>query len=117
MKITSRSRSLTRSLMALFGTKVEGDPHKRFPDSYYRTIYFDKRMYDGIAWVAKMERVSKKKAARLLIERGFSSWMGEKIKEDRALRKLEEEPHLTRFILEFRKFAREHGMDISKFKF
>jgi hypothetical protein len=68
-------------------------------------------------WVARFERVSKKKAARLLIERGFSSWLGEKIKEDLAMRKLESEPHLTRFILEFRKFAREHGMDISKFKF
>jgi len=115
MKITSRSRSLTRSLMALFGTKVEGDPHKRFPDAYYRTIYFDKRMYDGIAWVAKFERVSKKKAARLLIERGFSSYMGEKIKTELAIRELERKPHLTRFVLELRRFAKERGMDISKF--
>jgi hypothetical protein len=74
-------------------------------------------MFDGIEWVARIERVSKKKAARLLIERGFSSWLGEKLKEDRAIRKLESEPHLTRFILELRRFAREHGMDISKFKF
>jgi hypothetical protein len=72
-------------------------------------------MFDGIEWVARIERVSKKKAARLLIERGFSSWMGEKIKTELAIRELESKPHLTRFILEFRRFAREHGMDISKF--
>jgi hypothetical protein len=103
--------------MSLFGTKKGVNAHQRYPDEYYRNIYFDKKMFDGIAWVAKFERMSKKKAARLLIERGFSSWFGEKIKEDRALRELESKPHLTRFILEFRKFAREHGMDISKFKF
>jgi hypothetical protein len=43
-------------------------------------------MYDGIAWVAKFERVSKKKAARLLIEREFSSWLGEKIKEELGIK-------------------------------
>jgi pantoate kinase len=74
-------------------------------------------MFDGVVWVARFERVSKKKATRMLLERGFSRWFNEKIKEDRALRKLEDEPHLTRFILQFRRFAREHGMDISKFKF
>jgi hypothetical protein len=117
LKTTSRSRSLTRSIMSLFGTKKQLSTYQRHPDEYYKLIWFDKKMFDGIAWVARFERVSKKKAARLLIERGFSSWLGEKIKEDLALRELESKPHLTRFILSFRKFAREHGMDISKFKF
>ncbi|MCJ7744164.1 MAG: hypothetical protein MUO99_06345, partial [Dehalococcoidales bacterium] len=89
----------------------------RHPDTYYKHIYFDKGMYDGIVWVARFEKVSKKKAARLLIERGFSSYMGEKIKEELAIKKLESEPHLTRFVIELRRFAKEHGMDISKFKF
>jgi pantoate kinase len=72
-------------------------------------------MYDGIVWVARFEKVSKKKAARLLIERGFSSWLGEKIKEELAIKELESKPHLTRFVILLRKFAKEHGMDISKF--
>jgi pantoate kinase len=72
-------------------------------------------MFDGIEWVAKIEKVSKKKAARLLIERGFSSWMGEKIKTELAIKELEDKPHLTRFVLQLRRFAKERGMDISKF--
>ena len=68
-------------------------------------------MFDGIEWVAKIERATKKKAARLLIERGFSSWLSEKIKEELAIKKLESEPHLTRFVLELRKLAKERGTD------
>ena len=47
--------------MALFGTKKGVNAHQRYPDEYYRNIYFDKRMYDGIEWVAKIERRTKKK--------------------------------------------------------
>ena len=71
-------------------------------------------MFDGIELVAKIERTTKKKAARMLIERGFRSWIGEKIKTEMAIRELERKPHLTRFVLELRKFAKERGMDISK---
>ena len=115
MKTSSRSRSLTRSLMALFGTKKQLSTYKRHPDAYYKHIWFDKPMFDGIELVAKMERVSKKKAARLLIERGFSSYIGEKIKTDMAMRELERNPKATRFILLLRRFAKQRGMDISKF--
>ena len=115
MKSTFKPRSLTRSLMALFGTKKQLSTYQRHPDAYYKHIWFDKRMFDGIELVAKMERVSKKKAARLLIERGFSSYMGEKIKTELAISELERKPHLTRFVLELRRFAKERGMDISKF--
>jgi hypothetical protein len=101
--------------MALFGTKKQLSTYKRHPDAYYKHIWFDKRMFDGIELVAKIEKISKKKAARLLIERGFSSYMGEKIKTDMAIMKLERNPKATRFILELRKFAKERGMDISKF--
>jgi hypothetical protein len=108
-------RSLIHSLTGLLGTKAEGDPHKRFPVTYYKHIYLDKQMYDGIELVGAIERLSKKKAARLLLERGFSSYMGEKLKTEMAIRELERKPHLTRFVLELRRFARERGMDISKF--
>jgi hypothetical protein len=101
--------------MALFGTNKQLNTHQRHPDAYYKTVWVSKKMDDGIVWVAKMERLSKIRAVHLLLERGFSSYMGEKIKTELALRELESKPHLTRFVLEFRKFAREHGMDISKF--
>jgi hypothetical protein len=105
--------------MALFAPKKEGNAHKRFPDAYYKQVYFDKAMFDGIELVGKIEKLSKKKAARLIMERGFSSYMGEKvgeaIKRELAARQLNEEPELTRFVLELRRFAKERGMDISKF--
>ena len=119
MKSTLRSRSLTRSLMALFGTKEGVNPHTRYPDAYYKPIWFDKRMFDGIEWVARIERVSKKKAARLLIEEGFRKYIGNKLHEaiqvEIAVDELRRKPKLTRFVLGLRKLARDRGMDISQF--
>ena len=80
MKTSSRSRSLTRSLMALFGTKKGVNAHQRYPDEYYRNIYFDKPMFDGIELVSKIEKISKKQAAYLLIEAGFKYYIGKKSK-------------------------------------
>jgi hypothetical protein len=76
-------------------------------------------MFDGIELVAKIEGVSKKEAARQLIERGFSKWMAEKFKEEHeiqaAARELQQQVKVTRFIRELRRFAKERGMDFSKF--
>jgi hypothetical protein len=119
MKRRLKPRSLTRSIMSLFGTKKGVNPRIRYPDAYYKQIFFDKKMFDGIELVAKIERISKKKAARQLIERGFSVYMGEKLKEEMKLqaaaRELEQKVRLTRFVLELTRFAKERGMDISKF--
>ena len=109
---------LTRTLRALIGTKKGTNPHKRYPDAYYGRIAFDKTMFQGIELVAKIERLSKKKAARLLIEKGFSSYMGKKlstyVEDERTARELNQKPEFTRFVLELRKLARERGMDISQ---
>jgi hypothetical protein len=119
MTSTFKPRSLTRSIMSLFGTKKGVNPHTLYPDRYYRRVFLDKQMFDGIQLVARMEKLSDRKAARLLLEKGFSKWMGEKFKEEHkiqtAARELQQKVKLTRFILELRRFARERGMDISKF--
>ena len=76
-------------------------------------------MFEGIEWVARIERVSKKKAARLLIEEGFRKYIGNKLHEaiqvEIAVDELRRKPKLTRFVLGLRKLARDRGMDISQF--
>jgi hypothetical protein len=105
--------------MALFGTNKQLSVKKRFPDAYYQPIWFDKKMFDGIELVAKIERMTKKKAIRSIFERGFSSYIGEKLHEavkvEIAVDELRRKPKATRFVRELRKFAAERGMDISKF--
>jgi hypothetical protein len=50
---------------------------------------------------------------------GLSSYMGGKlteyIKNERAARELNQKVKMTRFVRILRRYAREHGMDISKF--
>jgi hypothetical protein len=101
--------------MALFAPDKGVNPHARYPDMYYRNIWLNKQMFDGVELVGKIEHLSKKKAARLLIERGFRNYIGEKMKEAIAIEELRQKPKATRFILELRKFAKERGTDISKF--
>jgi hypothetical protein len=104
--------------MALFAPDNGVNPHARYPDTYYRNIWLNKQMFDGVELVGKIEKISKKQAAHLLIEAGFKYYIGEKIKEDirnrLAAKELNRKVKLTRFVLEFRRFAKERGMDISK---
>jgi len=53
--------------------------HERYPDRYYGHIYINEPLFKGIAEVARIEGVNKRKAAQLIIELGFSSYMGEKV--------------------------------------
>ena len=105
--------------MALLVPKKQVSAHTRYPDAYYKSIYFDKQMFDGIELVAKVERVTKKKAARLLMEEGIRSYAGknlhEYIKDDIADNRFRQRRAITPFIRELRRFAKERGIDISKF--
>ena len=73
-----------------------------------------------IELVAKIEGKSKKKTVDLLLEAGFSSYMGAKLKEhiknEQKIKELNLERHqrTTRFVKEVRKFCKERGLDIRK---
>jgi hypothetical protein len=103
----------------LFTPPKTTDAHKRFPDAYYRRIYFTKPLFEGIEFLAICERKSKKQMAHELMELGIANFMGEKIREYNkrviAARELQQEPELTRFIIMLRRWAKEQGYDISKF--
>ncbi len=77
----SNVRSLTRSIVGLFVTKKTNITFLNHKELYYKHYWFPKNLCDGVGWVAKIERTSKKMAAQMLIERGFSSYMGAKITE------------------------------------
>ena len=119
MKRKLTPRSVKSSIVSLFTPLKTTDAHKRFPDAYYRRIYFTKPLFEGIEFLAKVERKSKKQMAHELMELGISSLMGEKIREYNkrviAARELQQEPELTRFIILLRRWAKERGYDISKF--
>ena len=120
MKNTAKLRSLTRSITALIGSKKQLSTYQRYPDAYYRHVYISKPLYEGIELVARLERKSKKKAVDLLLEQGFSSYMGAKLKEhvkrEQEIKELnlKRHPYPSRFVKELRKFCKERGLDISK---
>lgn len=109
---------LTLSIMGLFGANKPNVTRLNYKDEYYKNYYFNKKLCDGIELVGVIERTSKKRAAELLMKAGLSSYMGEKVTEyierDRVAREINQKVHMTRFIMVLRRYAREHGMDISK---
>jgi hypothetical protein len=118
MKHPSKVRLLTRSLTHLFVTKKGVNPTKLYPNEYYKCFWLPKRLCDGIDLIAKIEQISKKNAAELLMKAGLSSYMGKKlgeyIKNEQAARELNQKKKMTRFVQVLRRYARSKGMDISK---
>ena len=118
MKTNSKSRLLRLSLRRLFGVNKPNITRLKRKEDYYRDYYFNKRLSEGIEFIAKMERTSNKQAAELLMKAGFSSYMGEKIaqyiKDERAAREHGQKIKMTRFIIALRRYAKAQGMDISK---
>ena len=105
--------------MSLFGVDKPNVTRVNHKDEYYQDYYFDKDLCDGIKWVAKFERTSKKHAAKILLTAGLEKYMGAKVAEhiedERAARELNQKVKMTRFVILLRRYAKEHGMDISKF--
>jgi hypothetical protein len=105
--------------MGLFGANKPNVTRLNHKDEYYKDYYFNKKLSDGIKLVADIEQCSKKRAAELLMKAGLSSYMGGKITEyieaERLAREQEQKMKMTRFVMVLRRYAREHGMDISKF--
>ena len=66
--------------MSLFITQKRLNTQKRFTEMYYRQIFFKKRLFNGIEWLAKVNGASGKEFANFLIIPGMTSFMGENIK-------------------------------------
>ena len=119
MKNNFKSRSIIRSITCLFTPKVTTDAHKLYPIAYYKRVYLSKPMFEGLEFIAAVERKSKIRMTNELMERGIKSYFGEKlgkyIEDDIEARKRGERATVTRFIRELRKLAKSKGMDISKF--
>ena len=119
MRNSFKSRSLIRSITHLFTPKVTTDRHKLHPYEYYKRVHLSKPMFEGLEFIAAVERKSKIRMTNELIERGIKSYFGEKlgkyIEEDLEARKHGARATVTRFIRELRKLAKAKGYDISKF--
>ncbi len=113
------ARSLIGSIMTLFAPKNGVNPHKRYPNEYDNHFYFNKPLCDGIEFVARIERLSKKSTAEMLMTAGFSSYMGQKLTDhihaQAEARKMGQPFRPNRFARLLRRYAKERGMDISKF--
>jgi intein-encoded DNA endonuclease-like protein len=87
--------------MGYFAPTKIVNAHELYPNEYYKHFYFNKPLCDGIELVAEIEKINKKKASQNLIKRGFSSWMGEKVKNhidnEKSARELDQKIKLTRF--------------------
>ena len=117
IKHHSKVRSLALSIKGLLGANIRNSTVQNHPDIYYKHIYFEKRLYEGIEWVAEMERTSKVRAANLLMANGLSHYMKEKLTEfikserERIPIRGKTRPRFSQLLI---RYTRAHGMDITK---
>lgn len=121
MKYGFNTRRLTRSIRGLFSTKSRPGPHKRLPDDYYKNIWLTKKMHTGVEIIAKIEGISNKAAANMLIGSGISRYLGELLKKHIENERLNreraegtEQIATLKGMKLLRKYLEEHGM--SKYK-
>ena len=104
--------------MRIFGKKSKLSPHRRFPHSYYKSVYISKDVYNGIELVAGIEKTSVKKMADMLLEVGIRYYVVNLMKQQglNEMVKGEFNQNIQRnFVRELIKYAEEQGIDISKF--
>ncbi len=103
-----------------FSKKKEGNPRKRYPTQYSKTIWVDQNMYKAIVLVSKIERISIKKAARMTLHAGFGRIMGKKLVEhiinEKRIREMniKRHPYPTPLVKELRRLCKELGIDHKK---
>ena len=118
VKHASRATLLTRSIMALFVPKKRNVTIEGHPELYYKHYWINKRLSDGIEFIAEVEGTTRKNAIEQLIEAGLKDYMGKNIRnflEDmRATEARNEQIQRTRFIRHLIRFGRRNGEDLSK---
>ncbi len=116
---SKKIRRLTGSIMGLFVTKKPNITRKNHPNLYYKNYYFPQNLCEGIELVAAFERISKKAAAQMIIEAGFSSYMGQKVTEyiedGNTTQDLAKRYALQRWKRIICQYAKAKGLDPSKF--
>jgi hypothetical protein len=111
-------RALLRSIMYVFVTKKHNITRLNHKDVYSRNYFFNKKLCEGIEFVAAVENCSQKCVIEMRIEEGMKIYMGDNLREflqrERVARELNQEVERTRFILMLRRLAKQKGLNVSK---
>jgi hypothetical protein len=102
-------------LMKLFwrlsSNKKPNVTFKNRKEEYYRNYFFSKKLCDGVELIALIERLSKKDAANMLLERGLSAYMGDNltkvIKSEAERNERRPDVKLARFLTIIRRLAKQ----------
>ncbi len=109
---------ITRKIKRLFVPAKGVQPHKLYPEEYFRRFWFNRPDSNGIKVIARIKEVSQKEAAHIIFVEGFKKIMGQLVKEELdQMDKPEEQTKIakhTRFYLELSRICREQGWDIKK---
>ena len=116
-KNTSSRRSLIRSITGLFGTKKRNVTLVNHKDDNYTHYYVNKKLADGIDFIAQVQQISKKHAAELMIEEGLRSYIAllykQYVENENKQRLAGQKIYRDRFGRLLRKRTKEMGFDVS----
>lgn len=113
-----RLRSLKSSIKGLFVTKKPNVTRLNHKNRYFHNYYFSKSNCEWIAMIAKADHISKQDTVDMLVGRGFSVYIGEKIRLHvlaiKAAREFNEKKKMGLYISILKKYARKQGIDLPK---
>ncbi len=99
-----------RSVRALIGPKNRNTTFIREPDRYYAHVWINRRLWEAILFLTRVNGLSKMETARQLLEAGISKVLTDAIRENRQMQ--EHGRPATPLIRELIKWARSEGYAI-----
>ncbi len=119
MKRRLSVRSLANSIIGLIVPPKGINPHKLSPKKYLKKYWFDEKDSDGIYLVHKIFRITRKEAADMIFQLGFSSiiseFVGAHVAQSIEEHDAQQDPKVTRVNAEFFRFCQKQGVDVGEF--
>ncbi len=111
-----KKNRLKRSFQALVGTKNSNKTFQEQPDRYYAHVYVEKRLWEAISFLAKVNGLTKMETVNQLLELGISRMLGTAIAENNQamieMDKDERRKTRTRLIQYLIRWAKSKGYEV-----
>ena len=115
---TRKHIPLTRKIKRVFVRRKGKNPHKLYPEEYFKQHWLSRGDSNGVKAIARLAGMNQKATLHYFCEQGILHFMRGLVKKDLDAMATPEgraaQASRTRYYLELRRLCRERGWDINK---
>ena len=112
------ARTVRQGIKTFFAPPKRNITCERYPEKYYRHVWLDKKHYEAMVFLAKVNHITRKQMTHELMERAISDYLSDKIlgnnKRVAAERAQGQQRRPSYFIVQFRHWLKAKGKNVDK---